>query len=121
MSGMSPTAAGPCFNRLYDREKEYSIRELREHLGICESQTDRLASVLLMPRFLVVQAMKEERQGIQVPVYGSTVLRSGDKLSIQNMADRMGVSFTALLIRLRELRFVEYRSISEYLESEMAF
>ena len=118
---MSPTAAGLCFNRLYDREKEYSIRELREHLGICESQTDRLASVLLMPRFLVVQAMKEERQGIQVPVYGSAVLRSGDKLSIQNMADRMGVSFTALLIRLRELRFVEYRSISEYLESEMSF
>ena len=39
----------------------------------------------------------------------------------QNMADRMGVSFTALLIRLRELRFVEYRSISEYLESEMSF
>lgn len=118
---MSPTAAGPCFNRLYDQEKEYSIRELREHLDICESQTDRLASVLLMPRFLVVQAMKEERQGAQVPIYGSTVLRSGDKLSIQNMADRMGVSFTTLLIRLRELRFIEYRCISEYLESEMAF
>ena len=118
---MSPTAAGPCFNRLYDKEKRYSFRELREHLDICEAQTDRLASVLLMPGFLVIQAVEEERQGKKIPLYGSTVLKSRDKLSVQNMEDRMGVTFTALLIRLRELRFIEYRSITEYLDAEMTF
>lgn len=118
---MSPTAAGPYFNRFYDKEKQYSFRELREHLDICEAQTDRLASVLLMPAFLVAQAIEEERQNKKIPLYGSTVLKSSDKLSIQIMADRMGVTFTALLIRLRELRFIEYRSITEYLDAEMTF
>lgn len=118
---MCPTATGPCFSRLYDRERKYSIQELHEHLNICESQTDRLASVLLMPRFLVVQTLSEEREGIPIPIYGNTVLKSGDKLSVQKMADRIGVSFTALLIRLRDLRLIEYHSIFDYLESEMAF
>lgn len=118
---MSPTAVGPCFNRYYDREKRYSFQELQEHLDICEAQTDRLASVLLMPQFLVVRVMEEEQQSKKIPLYGSTVLRSSDKLTIQNMADGIGVTFTALLIRLRELHFIEHRNLSEYLETEMIF
>lgn len=118
---MSPTAAGPCFNRLHYNEKQYSFQELREHLSICEAQTDRLASVLLMPQFLVAQTIEEGRQGQKVPLYGSTALKSKDKLSVQNMADKMGVTFTALLIRLRELCFIEHRSISEYIETVMVF
>jgi len=102
-------------------ERKSIFQELQEHLNICEAQTDRLASVLLMPRFLVVQVVKEERQGKNIPLYGSTVLKSGDKLSVQNMANQMGVTFTALLIRLRELCLIEYRSISEYIETVMAF
>ena len=60
---MCPTAIGPCFNRFYDREREYGIEELREHLNLCEMQTDRLASVLLMPRPLVERILLEFREG----------------------------------------------------------
>lgn len=118
---MSPTAAGPYFNRLYDGEKAYSIGELRAHLNLCEAQTDRMAAVLLMPKFLARQTMQAFCNGERLPVYGHHVMRRADKLSVQKMADSMGVTFTALLIRLRSLGLIEYRQISEYLETEMSF
>lgn len=118
---MSPTAAGPCFNRFFDKEHEYSVEELREHFNICEMQTDRLASVLLMPRFLVERMLCDFRNGEFVRLYGDNVMSSEDKLSVQKMADCLGVSFSALRIRLKELGFMDYRDISEYIATEMAF
>ena len=118
---MSPTAAGPFFDRFYDKEREYSIKELREHFSLCEVQTDRLASVLLMPRPMVEQVLFEFRESRPIPLFGSCVIRGEDKLSIQKMADCMGVTFTALLNRLKTLGRIEYRDISEYIETEMQF
>lgn len=118
---MSPTAAGPCFNRYFDSERNYNIDELREHLNVCETQTDRIASVLLMPRFLVERLLKRFHSGAPIPIYGSWAMRGEDKLGIQKMADCMGVTFTALLIRLKTLGMTEQRDISEYLDSELAF
>ncbi|MCD8100407.1 MAG: ImmA/IrrE family metallo-endopeptidase [Oscillospiraceae bacterium] len=118
---MSPTAAGPCFNRFFDKEQEYSIEELREHFNACETRTDRLASVLLMPRFMVEQTLQSFRQGQPIRRYGGTVMSRDDKLSVQKMADSIGASFSAFLIRLKELGFIEYRDISEYIAKEMAF
>lgn len=118
---MSPTAAGPCFNRFFDKEHEYSVEELREHFNICEMQTDRLASVLLMPRFLVERTLCDFRNGEFVRLYGDNVMSSEDKLSVQKMADCLGVSFSALRIRLKELGFMDCRDISEYIATEMAF
>ena len=86
-----------------------------------EAQTDRMAAVLLMPKFLVRQTMQAFCNGERLPVYGHHVMRRADKLSVQKMADSMGVTFTALLIRLRSLGLIEYRQISEYLETEMSF
>lgn len=118
---MSPTAAGPRFNRYFDREHEYSVAELREHFNLCETQTDRLASVLLMPEFLVIRTLCNFRDGTFVRLYGDNVMSSEDKLSVQKMADCLGVSFSALRIRLKELGLVDYRDMSEYFATEMAF
>lgn len=118
---MSPTAIGPCFNRLYDRERTYSIEELRQHLTLCEAQTDRMASVLLMPQFLMRKVMKKFCGEQPIFLYGNAVLRSEDKLTIQNMANCVGVTFTAFLIRLKELNLMERRGMSEYIEREMTF
>ena len=100
---MSPLAPGPCFNRYFDAEQNYSISELRERFNLCETQTDRLASVLLMPRFLTERTLAEHTDGRPIPVYGSGVITSRDKVTVQTMANAMGVSFSALLNRLREL------------------
>ncbi|WP_162608936.1 ImmA/IrrE family metallo-endopeptidase [Butyricicoccus pullicaecorum] len=118
---MSPLAPGPCFNRYFDAEQNYSISELRERFNLCETQTDRLASVLLMPRFLTERTLAEHTDGRPIPVYGSGVITSRDKVTVQTMANAMGVSFSALLNRLRELGRLDYRNISEYIESEMCF
>lgn len=88
---------------------------------MCETQTDRMASVLLMPRFLVERLLKRFHSGAPIPIYGSWAMRGEDKLGIQKMADCMGVTFTALLIRLKTLGMTEQRDISEYLDSELAF
>lgn len=118
---MSPLAPGPCFNRYFDRERSYDLAELRDRLNLCETQTDRLASVLLMPRFLTGQTMKEYNGGGPIPVYGEGVLRSRDKVLVQTMANAMGVSFSALINRLRVLEFLDHRDITEYINSEMDF
>lgn len=118
---MSPTAPGPLFARFYDKEREYGIKELREHLNLCEIQTDRLASVLLMPRPMVEQTLLEFREGRSIPFFGSNVMRGEDKLSVQKMADCMGVTFTALLNRLKALGKIEHRDIAEYIDTEMQF
>ena len=118
---MSPTAPGPRFNRYFDREHEYMIDELRDHFTLCEMHTNRLASVLLMPRFLVEQTICDFRNGEFVRLYGRNVMCREDKLSVQKMADCLGVSFSALRIRLKELGFIDYRDISEYFATEMSF
>ena len=118
---MSPLAPGPCFNRYFDQERSYNLAELRSRFNLCETQTDRLASVLLMPRFLMERTLKEHNGGSPVPVYGEGVLRSRDKVLVQTMANAMGVSFSALISRLRILERLDYRDITEYIDSEMDF
>ena len=118
---MSPLAPGPCFNRVFDAEQVYSLTELQEHLNLCESQTDAMASVLLMPRFLVQQTLNEFMDGKPVTIYGSSVMRSQDKVAVQMMADSMGVSFSALITRFRKLKLLDFRPMSEYIASEMNF
>ncbi len=74
-----------------------------------------------MPRFLTERTLAEHTDGRPIPVYGSGVITSRDKVTVQTMANAMGVSFSALLNRLRELGRLDYRNISEYIESEMCF
>ena len=118
---MSPIAPGPCFNRYFDSERDYNLKELQNRFNLCETQTDRLASVLLMPRFLMEQTLQEYTGGEPICVYGDGVIRSTDKITIQHMANAIGVSFSALVTRLRVLGFLEYRELSEYIETEMNF
>lgn len=118
---MSPTVPGPCFNRYFDAERSYSLQELQERLCLAETQMDRLASILLMPAFMVVQTLRKHNNGQPVSIYGDGVLRSADKIAVQNMANEMGVSFSAMLTRLRVLNYTERRDLSEYIETEMNF
>ena len=118
---MSPLVPGPCFKRGFDTKRTYDLAELRERLGFGESQVDRLASILLMPRFIVEQALRDYRMSLALPIYGGHTLRRSDKLLVQKMADSVGVSFTAFFNRLKELNLIEYHSMEEYLELEMDF
>lgn len=118
---MSPTAPGPCFNRYFDSERSYDLQQLQKRLNLVETQTDRLASILLMPAFMVALTLQKYNQGCPISIYGDGVLRSADKVTIQHMANELGVSFSAMLTRLRVLKYTDRRDLAEYIETEMNF
>ena len=118
---MTPLVPGPCFKRCYDAERTYDLAELRERFNLGETQVERLGSILIMPRFLVEQTLRDYRFSLVLPVYGEGVIRSRDKLLVQKMADVVGASYSAFFNRLRELNLIEQHSIDEYLELEMNF
>lgn len=109
----------PQFHRTYDSERNYSAEEMKRHLSAEEMQADRLAAVILMPEDSVRQALLDCNEGYPVTVYGDNVIRGDDRLTIRRMAGCLGVSYTALLIRLKELRLLDYRPLSEYVDTTL--
>ncbi|WP_036594902.1 ImmA/IrrE family metallo-endopeptidase [Oribacterium asaccharolyticum] len=80
---------------------------------------DRLAAALLMPRYMVLNNVNRFTAGKPISIYGSNLLRLEDKLLAQKMADVMGVSYTAFLIRLKQLGLYNKRSSEKYITLEM--
>lgn len=112
---MDRTVTRASFHREYDRERAYSPQELKELLSFREARVDRLAAALLMPRFMVREVLGRFGVFWLIPIYGDNLLRLEDKLLVQKMARAMGVSYTAFLIRLKELSLMERHDISEYI------
>ena len=109
----------PQFHQTYDTERNYSAEELKRHLSAEEVQADRLAAVILMPEGTVKKALLDFHKGIPVSVYGDNVIPGEDKKTIHKMAACLGVSYTALLIRLKELRLLDYRPLHEYVDARL--
>ncbi len=80
---------------------------------------DRLAAALLMPGFMVRNVLDRFAVAETISIYGDNLLRLEDKLLVKKMAGVMGVSYTAFLIRLKELRLLERHDISEYITREI--
>lgn len=116
---MDRTVTRACFHRSHDKGHACSRQELKGLLSFREARVDRLAAALLMPRFMVQEVLGRFRVSRLIPIYGDNLLRLGDKLLVQKMAHAMGVSYTAFLIRLKELSLMERRDISEYIACEI--
>ncbi len=106
----------PQFHRVYDSEKDYSLKEMSEHFNLVENQADRLAAAILMPQFTVDRALMDFHRGRQIVVYGQNVVADKEQKVISRMAAQVGVSYTAMLIRLRQFGMLEYHPIEEYLD-----
>lgn len=116
---MDRTVTMASFRREYGQERAYSPSEYRELLSFREARVDRLAAALLMPGFIVQAALENFGVSGLIPIYGSNILRLEDKLLVQKMAASMGVSYTAFLIRLKELHLLARHEVSEYIVSEI--
>ena len=90
-------------------------------LSVNECFTNRAAACLLMPRFLMERVLKRHNESKRVVIYEGGVLAQTQKLLIQKMADAMGVSFTAMIMRLFELGLMECRPIEEYLHAGLQY
>jgi len=111
-----PSAA---FHREFDGERAYTQEDFKNLFSFRETQVDRMGAALLMPRFMVRNVAAMHGCTDRIPVYGDSILRTADKLRIKQMANAMGVSFSAFLIRLRELGCLCYRPLAEYITEEM--
>ena len=97
----------------------YNPDELQESLSIREWAADCGAAALLMPKGLIHTTIRTIYEESTIPIYGNNMLKAEDKLKIVEMADFLGVSYTALFIRLKELRFFKYHKAAEYLAMTM--
>ena len=110
-----PAQTNAAFHSEYSNEMEYSREMLREMLSINEAFTNRASAVLLMPLFLVSRVLKKYNGGNKIVAYDGYVLAQDQKLLIQKMADAMGVNYTPLFVRLKELDLLDIHPIDEYL------
>ena len=92
---------------------------LANRMGAGQTAYFHLAASLLMPRFLVRQELERHTEGKCLPVYGERVFRPQEKAILSEMARAMGVSYTALVIRLDNLGVLSHHPLSEYLSKEL--
>lgn len=116
---MDRTAPYASFHREYDDERSYTPEDFRNLFSFQEAQIDRMGAALLMPKFMVRNVVAMHGCTDCISVFGDSVLKAEDKLLIKQMANTMGVSFSAFLIRLRELGYLCYHPLSEYITEEM--
>lgn len=109
----------PQFHQIYDTTRNYTAEEMKRHLNVEEMQADRLAAVILMPEATVKKALLDFHRGYPVAVYGQNIINGDDRKTIHRMAGCLGVSFTALFIRLKELGLLDYRPVTEYVDTTL--
>ena len=107
--------AAASFHREYDNERTYSTSDLKELFNINEANVDRLASALLMPEFMLRNYLSHSHREGGINVYDDAFIRPEDNLFIQTMAADMGVSVTALQIRIKQLGLYVKKPMNEYL------
>lgn len=113
--------AQPVFHSEYDSKQNYSKEMLQQLFNLTEMYADRVGACLLMPRFLVQRALKKHNAEKAIVAYGEGIISRKEKVTLQRVADALGVSFSACMNRLRELKLIEYRPIEEYIHNELGF
>ena len=105
------------YHTIFDKERDYSIDELRSSImNISENQANQMSAALQMPMFLLKNTMRRICKKDKFTVYGDHQMLPKDSANLKKMADDMGVSPTTLLIRLRGCKLIEHRDIDEYMK-----
>ena len=79
-----------------------------------EWQANTLGAALIMPRRLMEECLFRLGSTQKLTVYGRDSLDSEGKQIVNNIKSFLGVSKTSVLIRLKQLGLVEYKSMKEY-------
>ena len=107
------------YHREFDSSREYPMEELSEMMSFRECQADRGAAALLMPSALVRNTCLQFPNGKNICIYGENVFTTKDKEILQDMATYLGVSYTALTIRMKQLKLFEKHKLDEYISNEL--
>lgn len=108
------------FHHFASRDYEnYSIDDMRERYSIVEWQANMLSAALLMPSFVMIHALKKFNGGRRLPVYGNNIFNIREKTILNKMSKSLKVSYTALVIRLKDLGMLKHHDVSEYIQMEL--
>lgn len=111
-----------CFHHFNDHERtEYTVDDIKERYSMCEWQANTFAAALLMPRYLMINTLKKFNGGRRLPIYGESIFHPREKAILNKMANTLQVSYTALVIRLRDLNMLRRHNVSEYIQKELGF
>lgn len=105
----------PQFQRSFDSERRYTLEEMKLQFNMGETQADKLGACILMPSFVITQALMDFNDGNKIRIYGDNVIAPDERIKVNKMAAQIGVSFTALMIRLRQYSLLEYQPLEDYL------
>lgn len=119
LSKMYDVSGAGRFHTEYDNERSYSREELAQMFASAEWQADTMGASLLMPKRIIENALAKYNNSQPIKVYGDNTLTQRDKNLIRRMAAYVGVSYTALFIRLRNMNLFEYHDISDYISKEL--
>lgn len=109
-----------CFYHHISRDcADYTIVGLRDRYSIGEWQANTIAAALLMPRYVMRDMLKRYNGGKRLPIYGDSIFHPREKAILSKMAESLHVSYTALIIRLKELDMLVRHSVSEYIQKEL--
>ena len=97
------------YSKFMDMMKE---REWRADVG---------ASVLLLPKELVINVYRERIGYDNLKVYGKSILMAEDNMKLADMAKFLKVSFDMLVDRLYELDLLEKHNVSEFIRLTFGF
>ncbi len=109
-----------CFHHFNDRERtKYTLDDMKERYSMNEWQANIIGAALLMPRFVMINTLKRFNGGRRLPVYGENIFHPREKVILCKMANALQVSYTALVIRLRDLGMLNRHNLSEYIQKEL--
>ena len=107
------------FHTEFDNSQNYQLDELASIMNIRECQADRGAAALLMPATLLRNTCIQFTGNKTIRLYGENVFTSKDKKILQDIAEYLGVSFTALIIRMKQMKLFEKHRMDEYITTEI--
>ena len=107
----------PQYKREFNAESRFTPEEAKKRFNLLEMQADKLAAAILMPDFIIAEAIKDLNNSKKIVIYGENTVAAQERETLTNMALRIGVSYSALFIRLRQFNLFEYHPICEYVGS----
>lgn len=97
----------------YSPRTAYSLRDLKTREDWNEWQANALGAALLMPQREIDRAMRYLTQGRKLISYGG-YFNYGDRMTLGQLCQTLGVSKSAAVIRLRQMGYLEDRPYEEY-------
>ena len=99
--------------RQYSERKTYSLRELKTKDDWSEWQANALGAALLMPPKYISLLIQRHAKGRRLVSYENRFIYP-DKLALNLICNALGVSRAALVIRLRQLGYIEDKPCSSF-------